>query len=187
MKRTLLATALIAANVSVAQAKDFTIDTMTVSAVEIQAPFFPTECKCINLNVITGENLVGGYISAMTSTVFGPGEQILYTAAANQNPQGSATPAGVLPGGPVPSGSVNMKDKTITVDMSSMFSAHVTVDQNLGGIATGSYQPGSGEYTMSWTATATQGNNAGQEVTFIFKGNAYVVPARNKMKKFFNK
>lgn len=174
-------------SLNVAHAKNFNVDFMDVTAARIEAPFFNNETNSMTLNVISGENLVGGYISALTSTFFGPGgEQILYTAESNQNPHGVGTPAGVIPGGPVPSGTVNMKRKTITVDMSSFFAAHGPMDQNLGGTAKGTYDPSTGEYTMSWSATLTQGMNAGQVVTFVLSGTAEVSPAK-RFKKYRKK
>ena len=42
-----------------------------------------------------------------------------------------------------------MKTKMLTFDMSSLFAVHGPTDQKLGGLATGVFHPGTGEYTIS--------------------------------------
>ncbi|RDH86009.1 MAG: hypothetical protein DIZ80_00615 [endosymbiont of Galathealinum brachiosum] len=97
--------------------------------------------------------------------------QTLYTSSTNKS--------GMFVGGPAPSGKVNLKKNTITVDMSGFFAKHGPMVQNLGGIAEGTYDPGTGGYSMSWSAVLTQGSPTlsnmpvtFRTVTFTFTGVA---------------
>ena len=173
MKKTLGAIILVLCSITLAHAKNFSVTSMDVSYAHINAAFLPP--GGVDLDVTGTDNLVGGYSDSITMTLLGPaGIQVLYTAESNRNPHGTSIPAGNLPGDDAPTGTVAMNRKMITVDMSSFFSAHGPMDQNLGGIAVGPFHPGTGEYTMSWTATLTQGPRAGQQVTFTFAGIAQV-------------
>ena len=158
-----------------AQATEFAITSMDVTAARVNAAFMPPEGNALNPTDTT--NLVGGYINgedAITVTPLGAmgADQILYTAETNQNPNGMGPAAGSFSGGPAPTGYVDMAAKTITVDMTSLFANHGGMDQSVGGIATGSYDALTGAYNMSVTATLTQGGHAGDDVTFTFSGTA---------------
>lgn len=185
MKKILAILLLTMSSITIAQAQNFTVTSMSVDSARVEAPFLAPFDGGIDLVPVSGVNLIGTYNSAITETIIGEaGLQTLYTAAANLSPYSyTAIPAGMIGGGPFPTGTVNMKTKIITVDMSSFFAAHGPMDQNLGGAATGVYHPKTGEYTITWSAVMTQGapsmssDVAFKTVTFIFSGVAQVQPA----------
>ncbi len=156
------------------QAATVNLNSLSVTYAHVNALFLGGG---IDLDVTTTDNLLGGYINSITATNLPPaGIQTLYTAATNQNPNGLGPAAGSIAGGPAPTGTIDLGTNAITVDMSSFFANHGPMDQNLGGIATGFYNPLSGNYLMSWTAVLSQGPAAGEAVTFTFGGHATVVP-----------
>ncbi len=156
------------------QAAIVEVDFMDVTEAHVGASFLPV--AGFDLTVVSSDNLVGGYIGAITETSIGGGTQTLYTAAFNQDPNGVGPAAGNFLGGPVPFGVVDTTAGTIQVNMSSVFADHGPMDQNLGAIAMGTFDSLTGDYTMSWSSIMTQGMNMGQVVTFTFSGNATVVP-----------
>jgi len=171
--------------IPLSQAAIVEIDFMDVSAANVSAGFLPP--GGFDLTVVSSDNLVGGYIAAITATPIGAGGiQTLYTAAFNQDPNGTGPAAGSFLGGPVPFGVIDTIAGTIQVNMSSMFSDHGPMDQNLGAIAMGTYDSLTGNYTMSWSSILTQGMNMGQVVTFTFSGNAAVIPVPAAVWLFFS-
>jgi hypothetical protein len=93
-----------------------------------------------------------------------------------------------LNGAPTPSGSIN--GNTITVDLSSLFFGWQRGDQihawNIGGSATGLYNPETSEFSLSWDHVLNnarhhqQGKQAhltGSEATFFLKGTAILESA----------
>ncbi len=189
MKKNLIINSLILGCVFSAQsfATVSSIDEMNITSGTITRNFLPTP-DTINLNLTGNTDLVGGYINKNASldgkpisiTNFGmPGgamtpPQFVYTAASNINHNGNTTPppTGTLPGGPAPSGTVDDEASTINMDLSSWFANHMIMDQNLGSSdVTGTWDPVTGGYDMSWTATLTQGMGAGGTVTWNLQGN----------------
>lgn len=152
------------------------IDRLTVSTGNVSAVFLPPGGIDLSL-AAPGANLVGDYVTPIFDTVIMGDSQLLYTAAANLNPKGIGPAAGTIPGGPVPSGTLDAILGSITVDMSSWFAAHHAMDQNLGGTATGSWDPVTKDYEMSWSATLTQGQQMGNQVTWTLTGSAIPEPA----------
>ena len=165
----------------------FNIDEMNITSGTITRNFLATP-DTINLDLTGNTNLVGGYINKNSTgdgnpisiTNFGmPGgtmtpPQFVYTAAFNINHNGnSSTPTdGTHAGGPAPSGTVDDVAGTISMDLSSWFANHMTMDQNLGSAnVTGAWDSITGVYDMSWSATLTQGMGAGGKVTWNLQGN----------------
>ena len=66
--------------------------------------------------------------------------------------------------------------------MSSWFSDHFNWDLNLGGIARGVYEPSTGGYTMSWSATLGDPHPAAvlpapkNQITWVLTGVAGTAP-----------
>ncbi len=156
------------------QAAPIAIDSLTVDSASVTQNWMGG--ATIPLNVLPGVDLVAGYTTVAITNFMG-GDQILYTAASNTNPNGLfAGGAGLLPGGPVPTGTVDGDTGVLAVDLSSWFANHFAKDQNLGGSATGVWDPLTLDYTLSWTATLTQGMFAGNTVTWTLAGDASPVP-----------
>jgi hypothetical protein len=163
-------------------AEQIEIVSMNVSSAHVDAPFLPAGGFDLNPTITT--NLVNGYIynpDAITITRIGmAGEQILYTADTNKNPNGNGPAAGTITGALAPTGFVDLETNTVSVDLSSLFANHGPMDQNLGGTATGPIDPMTGAYTMTLTAILSQGPNAGLPVNFTFSGRIQLdqIPAR---------
>ena len=170
------------------------IDSMDLTSGHIVRSFSPTDPDTpIVLDFTGNTDLVSGYINrdttsdgkAISQTNFAmvkdPSKptQYVYTAASNirHNDEwmGTTPPAdGTLsdPSYVIPTGTVDDVAGTITMDLSSWFANHHVMNQNLGGIATGDWDPTTGEFTdLSWTATLTQGMRAGETVTWTLQGN----------------
>ena len=171
----------------------FNIDEMNITGGTITRNFLPTP-DTINLGLTGNTNLVGSYINKNSTldglpisiTNFGmPGSpitppQYVYTAASNINHNGVQTaPVDGIPtpgdgdfmGGPIPTGIVDDALGTISMDLSSWFANHMTMDQNLGSAnATGNWDANTGLYDLSWTAILTQGGGAGGTVTWDLQG-----------------
>jgi hypothetical protein len=156
------------------QAAPFAIDSLTVTGASVTQNWVGG--TTLGLSVLPGVDLVAGYATVAITNLMG-GDQTLYTAASNLNPNGLfAGGAGMIAGGPAPSGTVDGASGTIAVDMSSWFSNHFAMDQNLGGAASGTWNALTQDYTMSWTATLTQGMFMGNTVTWTLSGVAAPVP-----------
>lgn len=165
-----------------AHAEQLEVVSMNVSSAHVDAPFLPP--AGFDLNPTTTTNLVNGYIydpDAITITPIGmAGNQILYTADTNKNPNGKGPAAGTIPGALAPTAYVDLDTNLISVDLGSLFANHGPMDQNLGGVASGPIDPMTGAYSMALTAILSQGPNAGLPVTFTFSGRAQLdqLPAR---------
>lgn len=186
-------------------AATFNITEMNIAGGTITRNFLPTP-DTINLGLTGNTNLVGGYINKNSTldglpisiTNFGmPGGEItppqyVYTAASNINHNGVQTAPvdgittpgdGDFMGRPIPTGVVDDALGTISMDLSSWFANHMTMDQNLGSAnATGNGDANTGFYDLSWTAILTQGGGAGGTVTWDLQGqvlqtSAVPVPA----------
>jgi hypothetical protein len=117
-------------------------------------------------------NLVGGYLGngggALPASTPDPASIVgglwfgtpvnTYTAAANLGDVSS--PVGSIAGGPVPSGTVDDTNNTISMNLSSLFGNWADIDFNIGTgkndgitspLASGTWNPVSGAYTLSWT------------------------------------
>ena len=137
---------------------------------------------------------MGGYINSSTGgpisiTNFGMPSggptppQYVYTAASNINHNGVPTdPVDGTPnpgdgdflGGPVPTGIIDDIAGTNSMDLSSWFTNHMIMDQNLGSAnatGTGSWDGTSGLYDLPWTVTLTQGGAASGTVTWNLQGD----------------
>lgn len=116
-------------------------------------------------------NLVGGYLgnggAVLPASTPDPASIVgglwfgtpinTYTAAANLGDISS--PVGSIAGGPVPSGTVDDTNGTIAMNLSSFFGNWNNIDINVGTgkndgttspLATGSWNPITGAYTLSW-------------------------------------
>lgn len=137
-------------------------------------------------------NLVGGYIGSggdgWTGNAINPNSimafqmdpivVIVYTAATNlgdaDNP-GSEQDPGVIPGGPVPSGVLDDVVGTIRMDLSSWFVNQLDADANQGtgkggpttsDFATGTWNPVTGAYTLTWQSQVPGGPFDGGSIGF---------------------
>jgi hypothetical protein len=174
MRKIFVAATLLLCSATPSYAATVQVAFMDVDTAHVDGAFLPP--AGFDLNVVSSDNLVGGYIGAITATTIGPGVQTLYTAASNQDPNGIGPAAGTFLGGPVPFGIVDTSVGTIQVNLSSMFADHGPMDQNIGAIAIGTYDSLLNTYDMSWSTVLTQGANAGQVATFNFTGSAFIVP-----------
>jgi hypothetical protein len=170
------------------------IDSMEISSGNLVRSFNPNDSTTpIALDITGNTNLVGGYINkdttpdgmAISQTNFrmvkDPSEPTQYVYTAQENIRhnsewpGAEPPAdGTIsdPSYVVPTGVVDDVAGTITMDLSSWFANHMVMNQNLGGIATGSWDPVTGEFSdLTWSADLTQGMNAGATVTWTLEGN----------------
>jgi hypothetical protein len=148
-------------------------------------------------------NLVGGYIGVGGSTrdpfeppdpdniLFFPVDElnnaVTYTAESNLGT--STNPPGVIPGGPVPTGTLDESLNTIEMDLSSWFGNlnnftdiwAGTGDLNDGftsPIATGSWNPATFEYVLTWKSMVPEGSPfATLMSTWTLEGYAYPVIA----------
>ncbi len=178
MKKVIIAVFLSCFGFSGVQATPISIGSMNITSANIMGGFLPL--GGLTLNPTGTTNLVGGYINspdAIISTFLMGGDQIIYTAASNLVPNGNpmAPPAGSIAGGPVPTGTLDDMLGTINMDLSSWMVNHFGMDQNLGNAnASGTWDPFTHLYTLSWGATLTQGPNRGQDVTWTLNGSATV-------------
>ena len=115
-------------------------------------------------------NLVGGYIgngtpndpdSIVQVSQFTGFPILTYTAAANLD---DSPAPGTIPGGPVPTGLLDTVTGTISMDLSSWFMTWNGNQMNAGtgkndgvtsALATGTWNPITGEYFLSWTSQVT--------------------------------
>ncbi len=111
-----------------------------------------------------------------------------YTAASNLGDD--VTPAGTISGGPIPSGVLDNINNTIAMDLSSFFGNWGDVDIDFGtgkndgitsALATGTWNPVTGAYSMTWMSTVA--NTVGGPclptncvAQFTFEGTASHVP-----------
>ena len=142
-------------------------------------------------------NLVGGYIGNggldLLATTPDPGSIVgaqfssfpinTYTAASNLGDD--STLAGSLSGGLVPTGILDDIAGTITMDLSSWFMNWNNNDIHAGtgkadgftsALATGTWDPVTGAYSLSWLSLTGTGPKAGLESSFMLEGTASTVP-----------
>ncbi len=165
----------------------FNINEMNITHGTITRNFLPVP-DTINLNLTGNTDLVAGYINKNTTadgkpisiSNFGMPDgamtppQFVYTAVSNINHNGhpNSPATATISGGPVPNGTVDDIAETIHMNLSSWFANHMIMDQNLGSEnVTGTWNPATGEYDFSWTATLSQGMAAGGTVTWNLQGN----------------
>lgn len=147
-------------------------------------------------------NLVGGYLgnggAALPASTPDPASIVgglwfgtpinTYTAAANLGDASSS--AGSIAGGPVPTGTVDNTNGTITMNLSSFFGNWNNIDINVGTgkndgitspLASGTWNPVTGAYSLSWTTIVD--NSVGGPclpghcvAQFTFVGTASPVP-----------
>lgn len=176
-----------------ASSEVFNISSMELTSGNLVRSFNPNDSITpIELDFTGNTDLVGGFINKNTTTddlaisqtnfrmVKDPSEptQFTYTAATNirHNHEWIGTPPiddGVLtdPSYVIPTGTVDDEAGTITLDLSSWFANHMGMNQNLGGIATGKWDPDTGIFTeLTWSATLTQGMQKGAVVTWTLRG-----------------
>lgn len=176
------------ARAEVLQIRELFVQSGSTNLGGIESPF-----QTVN----SGYNLVSGYFGAglsqaspgesltyidptaiATSTLFGF-PQNLYTAASNLGVRGFG--AGNMVGGPVPTGMVDTVVGTIAVNVSSFFVTWNGADYSSAGslnngIATGTWNPMTGNYTMSIMSTDVGGATNGFSRTWTFSGIATAVP-----------
>lgn len=176
---------------------------MNITSGNLVRSFNPTDSVTpIELDFSGNTDLVGGFINRNTTTddlaisqtnfrmVKDPNEptQYTYTAATNirHNIEWDGEPPiedGILtdPSYAIPTGTVDDEAGTITLDLSSWFANHMGMNQNLGGIATGTWDPDTGIFTeLSWSATLTQGMQKGATVTWTLRGIVLSTSPANK-------
>jgi hypothetical protein len=142
-------------------------------------------------------NLVGGYIgnggaglSAGTADSGGiVGAQFssipinIYTASSNLGDDNTAT--GTQSGGAIPAGTLNDVAGTITMDLSSWFMNWNNSDVHAGtgksdgitsAFATGTWDPVTGDYNLSWQSLTGLGPKAGLTSSFTLEGTVSAVP-----------
>lgn len=103
--------------------------------------------------------------NATSLTVFSFFGTPVYTFTAASDP-------GIAGGGPAPSGTVDTTAGTIAMDMSSFFASWNGTDFSQGGAATGTYNAGTGAYSMNWSSTIVGGTFNGQTGYWHLTGNA---------------
>lgn len=126
-----------------------------------------------------------GTTNTLTSfSFFGTPVYTFTSALADQCVPGSTcapSGTGTITGGPAPSGTVDTTAQTITMNMSSWFAEWNGTDFNQGTnngnaasstIATGTYDPTTGAYTLSWHSYITGGSFNGQTGYWELTGNA---------------
>jgi hypothetical protein len=145
-------------------AATFAIDSMTITDGRFERDIGSGIFQGFAFDAIgPNTDLVSGYIgnsgSGVVSIAFGPSPINAYTAAANLGDVN--TPAGTLPGGPVPTGILDNSVGTITMDLSSWFANfdgtdfHAGTGKNDGSTsasANGTWDPLTGSYSLSWTS-----------------------------------
>ena len=200
--KTLMAVAL-AGTASHAQAAPLTITSLTLTAAAFCVDgggAVNTTCMTTGVGgsvgdgIVTGVdgtyNLVDGYHGAGTfnggpnpasivDMTFLNGAVNAYTAAANLG--GINDPAGSIPGGPVPSGSVDFSAGTMSIDMSSWFWSFNGADYwqgyhpNIVGIVTGGAN-NMGHFDFIWSQYISTGSLPGLTGTWRLQGNVVAVP-----------
>lgn len=181
MKKVIIGLFFFCISFSSAQAMPINIKSMNITSANISGNFLPP--MGLTLMPTSTTNLVGGYINGIDSIIRTPlmgSDQIIYTAASNLTPNGNpmAPAVGSIAGGPAPTGTLDAMLGTINMDLSSWMVNHFGMDQNLGSAtASGTWNPLTYLYTLSWDATLTQGMNSGQDITWTLQGSAHAVPA----------
>lgn len=178
---------------SQASAEVFNINSMQITSGNLVRSFNPNDITTpIELDFTGNTDLVGGFINrnttaddfAISETNFrmvkdiNEPTQYVYTAATNIRHnfgwEGDAPIDDMTlfdPSYVVPTGTVDDEAGTITLDLSSWFANHHVMNQNLGGIATGQWDPDTGIISdLTWTSTLTQGAKAGETVTWTLQG-----------------
>ena len=178
MKKILAGVVLFSASIINAQAAIINLASLTITEASVSGVAVPGFTVSLDI-VDPSTNILAGYTTiAVTTIPIGGADQTVYTAASNTNPNGMGPAAGTVPGGPVPSGTVDDVAGTIEVDMSSWFADHGMFDQNLGGTAVGLWNSATGDYQMAWTVALNgPGHPAlGSFVTWTVHGVASPVP-----------
>ncbi|MCK5829141.1 MAG: hypothetical protein KAH20_02445 [Methylococcales bacterium] len=189
---------------SQASAEVLKIDSMNITSGNLVRSFNPNDKKTpIELDFSQNTDLVGGFVNKDTSTdgqsisqtnfrmVKDESEptQYTYTAASNIRHNSEWTGDAPVEDGTlkdssyvIPTGTVDDEAGTITLDLSSWFANHMSMNQNLGGVATGKWDPKTGEFSdLSWTATLTQGKQKGAKTTWTLQGKVLATsPAPSK-------
>jgi len=142
-------------------------------------------------------NLVGGYIGngglglppatqdpdSIVGTLFSGFAINVYTAASNLGDV--STPAGSIAGGAIPTGTLDDVAGTITMDLSSwfmnwndndIFAGTGIADGVTSALATGVWDPVSGQYSLSWQSVTGIGPKAGLVTGTTLSGVASPVP-----------
>lgn len=178
---------------SQASAEVLKIDSIKITSGTLVRSFMASDTATpIVLDLTGNTDLVSGFINKDTTTdkksisqtnfkmVKDPSmpTQYVYTAASNinhnsewkgkaPNASGTLSDASYV----VPTGTVDDEKGTITLDLSSWFANHMMMDQNLGGIATGQWDPATNEITdLTWDANLSQGMNKGATTTWTLQG-----------------
>ena len=162
-------------------AASFNIGSMTITSGEFNIDTSDGVPASPFANIGPNTNLVGGYIGnggvGLPATTPDPDSIVgiqfsgfpinVYTAASNL---GGTSPAGTIAGGPVPTGTLDDVAGTITMDLSSWFFNWNDNDLQAGtgkadgvtsALATGVWDPVSGQYTLSWFSLTGLGPKAG--------------------------
>ena len=178
---------------SQASAETFNINSMQITSGNLVRSFNPNDSITpIELDFTGNTDLVGGFINRNTTTDdlaisqtnfrmvkdLSEPTQYTYTAASNIRHNFAWTGDAPVEDGTlidpsyvIPTGTVDDEAGTITLDLSSWFANHMAMNQNLGGVATGKWDPDTGSITnLSWTATLTQGMQKGATVTWTLQG-----------------
>ena len=131
-------------------------------------------------------NLVGGYIGAgVDSPANDPSGPVgfsffgapvnTYTNSSNYVTANNA--AGSLAGGPVPTGTLDAATSTMTIDLSSWFADWNGTAFNQGATATGSWNSGTGAYSISWHKVIVGGSFNGKDGQWTAQGMATAAAA----------
>ena len=166
---------------------------MNITSGNLVRSFNPNDSVTpIELDFSGNTDLVGGFINRNTTSdgmsisqtnfrmVKDPSEPTQYTYTASSNIRHNNEWTGMAPVADgsitdpsyvIPTGTVDDVAGTITMDLSSWFANHMGMNQNLGGIATGDWDPTTGEITdLSWSAILTQGMQKGATVSWTLQG-----------------
>jgi len=178
-------------------AASFDIGSMTITSGEYDIDTSDGSGLAPFTTIGPNTNLVGGYIgnggAGLLPGTPDPdrivGDQFssfpinVYTAASNLGD--TNTIAGSIAGGPVPTGTLDDVAGTITMDLSSLFFNWNDNDISVGtgksdgvtsALATGVWNPVTGQYSLSWTSLTGFGPKGNLVSSFSLSGNVTAVP-----------
>lgn len=187
-------------------AASFSIGSMSVTSGEFDIDTSDTAGVNPFTRIGPNTNLVGGYIGnggvAVAPEVPDPDSIVgamfsgfpinVYTAASNL---GGNTAAGTISGGPVPTGTLDDVAGIITMDLSSFFFNWNDSDIHAGtgktdgvtsALATGAWDPVTGDYTLSWISLTGLGPKANLVSFISLSGVATPVPVPATFILFFS-
>ena len=171
-KPTLLALALAAVSTG-AFAAPVAISDLTISSGAFGfSPSYGSNFGAVTLG-LPGGNIVSGYGSQSNLFLFNGSPVSVYTG------DGTTTPFGgtAVSGGPVPSGTIDSATNSISLNLSAWTANYQTQNFNQGSsAATGTWNPGTGAFTASWSSLIQGGIYNGVTGYWTVTGTAMAAP-----------